>query len=108
VMYGNLPSWGSFDPLPHYLEFRLSDAGTSVWNQIGTFSGTAPDGREYVHEKDMHVVAQAGAPADAVVTGEAGAMDAWLWQRRDDAGITVTGDPVVFAHARELLANPTD
>ncbi len=108
VMYGDLPPWGSFDPLPRYLEFRLSDADTSVWTQIGTFSGTAPDGREYAHEKDMHVVGRPGVPADAVVTGEAGAMDAWLWQRRDDAGITVTGDRAVFDHARELLANPTD
>ena len=108
VMYGHLPPWGSFDPLPHYLEFRLSDAGTSVWTQIGTFSGTAPDGQEYAHEKDMHVVAHPGVPADVVVTGEAGAMDAWLWQRRDDAGISVTGDPAVFDHARVVLAHPTD
>ena len=79
-----------------------------MWTQIGTFSGTAPDGREYALEKDLHVVADPGVPADVVVCGEAGAMDAWLWQRRDDAGITVTGDPAVFDHAHEVLANPTD
>lgn len=108
VMYGYLPPWGSFDPLPHYLEFRLTDADTSVWTQIGTFSGTAPDGQEHAQEKDMHVVADPGMAADVVVTGEAAAVDAWLWQRRDDAGITVTGDAAVFDHARALLANPTD
>lgn len=108
VMYGNLPSWGRFDPLPHYLEFRVSDVDTSVWTQIGIFSGTAPDGREYVDEKDMHVVADPGRPADAVVTGEAGALDAWLWRRRDDHGITLTGDRTVLGHALELLSNPID
>ncbi len=106
VMYGHLPDWGTFDPLPRYVEFRISDAGTSVWTQIGTFAGTAPDGEVLTDEKDMHVVPDPGVPADVVVTGDAAAMDAWLWRRRDDAGITVTGDRGTYDHARGVLDHP--
>jgi MDMPI C-terminal domain len=107
-MYGNLPVWGSFDPLPQYVEFRLTDAGTSVWTQPGIFAGTAPDGTVYANEKDMHVVPAPGGAADVVVSGPAGALDAWLWHRRDDAGIDVTGDGAVWDHAREVLDQPID
>jgi hypothetical protein len=107
-MYGNLPEWGSFDPLPQYVEFRLTDAGTSVWTQPGIFAGTAPDGTVYANEKDMHVVPAPGGAADVVVSGPAGALDAWLWHRRDDAGIDVTGDGAVWDHAREVLDQPLD
>lgn len=109
VMYGHLPAWGTFDPQPRYVEFRISDAGTSVWTQIGVFSGTAPDdGQVFIDEKDMHVVPDPGVPADVVVTGDAAAMDAWLWRRRDDSGITVTGDRGTYDHARGVLDQPVD
>src|SRR5215207_830410 len=41
-MYGHLPDWGTFDAQSRYVEFRITDAGTSVWTQLGTFSGTPP------------------------------------------------------------------
>ncbi len=107
-MYGNLPEWGSFDPLPQYVEFRVTDAGTSVWAQPGIFAGTAPDGTVYADEKDMHVVPDPGRAADVVVSGPAATLDAWLWHRRDDAGIDVAGDSAVWDHAREVLDQPVD
>ena len=107
-MYGNLPEWGSFDPLPQVVEFRLTDAGTSVWTRLGIFSGTAPSGVVYTDETDMHVVPDPGAAADAVISGAAADIDAWLWHRRDDAGITITGDPAVYQRVREVLDHPVD
>ena len=56
----------------------------------------------------MHVVPDPGRTADVVVTGEAAALDAWLWKRRDDAGITVTGDGEVYDHVRAVLDQPID
>ncbi|MEZ0579922.1 maleylpyruvate isomerase family mycothiol-dependent enzyme [Nocardioides sp. MH1] len=106
VMYGGLPPWGRFDPVPRYLEFRLTDAGTSLWTQLGTFSGTSPAGEEISDEPDMHLVPDPGGAADAVVTGTAGDIDAWLWHRRDDAGISVTGDRSAYDHARAVLDQP--
>jgi uncharacterized protein (TIGR03083 family) len=108
VMYGGLPPWGSFAPLPQFLEFRLTDAGTSIWTQLGIFSGTPPKGGAISDEKDMHVVSDPGVPADTVVTGDAGAIDAWLWHRRDDTDIAVTGDRAVYDHARVVLDHPID
>ena len=105
-MYGGLPSWGSFDPLPHFIEFRLTDTGTSVWSQLGIFSGTSPEGDRISGEKDLHVVPDPGVRADVVVTGDASNVDAWLWRRRDDDGITVAGDPEIYAHARMVLDQP--
>ncbi|WP_183094421.1 maleylpyruvate isomerase family mycothiol-dependent enzyme [Nocardioides stalactiti] len=107
-MYGNLPPWGSFDPLPHYVEFRLTDAGTSVWTQPGTFQGTAPDGTVYTDETDLHVVADPGRAADVVVSGPAADLNAWIWRRRDDAGIEVTGDATVWDLVRTVLDQPLD
>jgi len=107
VMYGALPAWGRFDPEQRFVEFRITDAGTSVWTQLGVFNGTAPDdGKDFVDEKDMPVVPDPGVPADAVVTGTAADLDAWLWHRRDDTGITVSGDAAVLDHARVVLGNP--
>ncbi|KAA1415259.1 maleylpyruvate isomerase family protein [Nocardioides humilatus] len=108
VMYGNLPAWGTFEALPRYVEFRMSDAGTSVWTQLGIFAGVAPDGEAFADEKDMHVVPDPGIPADTVVEGTADDLDAWLWHRRDDTGITVTGDRSAYDHARVVLDHPID
>ncbi|PWN02748.1 hypothetical protein DJ010_10010 [Nocardioides silvaticus] len=107
-MYGNLPPWGSFDPLPRYVEFRMPDAGVSVWTQPGIFAGTSPGGDVYADEKDMHVVPAPERPADVVVEGVAAALDAWLWKRRDDAGIVVTGDREVYDFVRTVLDHPID
>lgn len=106
VMYGGLPPWGRFDALPHHAEFRLTDTACSVWTQLGTFSGTPPEGAEIAGEKDLHVVPDPGRAADVVVTGTAADVDAWLWHRRDDAGIAWEGDPAVQDHVRAVLAQP--
>lgn len=107
VMYGGLPPWGRFDPLPHYVEFRARDAGGSVWTQLGLFSGTRPEGGERISgESDAHVVPDPGVPADAVVSGTADDLDAWLWHRRGDERITVTGDLAIYDRLRELLGQP--
>jgi len=106
LMYGHLPAWGTFDPQPRHVEFRITDAGTSVWTRLGIFSGSAPDGEVFADEQDMHVVPDPGVEADAVVTGTAADLDAWLWHRRDDAGISLTGDAAALDHARAVLGNP--
>jgi uncharacterized protein (TIGR03083 family) len=105
-MYGALPDWGRFDPQPRFVEFRIADAGTSVWTQLGIFSGTAPDGEVLADEQDMHVVPDPGVQPDAVVVGDAADLDAWLWHRRDDAVVDVSGDAGVIAHVRAVLGNP--
>ena len=106
LMYGGLPPWGRFEPLPQHVEFRLVDVGTSVWTQLGIFSGTSPGGETYAREKDLQVVPDPGLEADVVVTGSAGDVDAWLWHRRSEEGIEVDGDPAAHDHLQVVLAQP--
>lgn len=108
VMFGGLPEWGRFEPVALHVEYRATDAGTSVWTQLGTFSGTAPDGTPHSDEPDQHVVADPGTPADVVVSGTADRLDGWLWHRYDDAGITIDGDPEVWQRAAAVLDQPID
>ena len=42
VMFGRVPEWGEFSPLPHYLRVDCRDTEGSVWVQLGRFSGIDP------------------------------------------------------------------
>jgi uncharacterized protein (TIGR03083 family) len=106
VMFGGTPPWGRFDPLPHHVRVDLPDTDTQVWVQLGTFSGTSPDGVAYDAEPDIAVVPDPGTDPDAVVEGLAGDVDAWLWRRRDDAGIHVAGDRSIYARFRACVDQP--
>jgi len=110
VMYGGKPSWGTFAPTRQHVEFRMRDVGASVWVQLGTFSGTAPDGTALSEEPDFQVLPEhdleEGTEPDVVVIGDAGDLDAWLWKRADDAGVDPVGDLDVYARARSVLQQP--
>lgn len=108
VIYGGLPPWGRFHPEELFVEYRASDTGTSVWTQLGTFAGTAPDGTVRSGEPDQHVVPDPGRAADVVVSGTADRLDGWLWHRYDDTGVTVDGDPAVWARAQAVLGQDVD
>lgn len=108
VMFGGLPEWGSFAPAPLHVEYRITDSGTSVWTQLGTFSGTAPDGTVHEGEPDQHVVPDPGTAAEVVVSGTAERLDGWLWHRYDDHAITIEGDPEVWARAAAVLGQAID
>lgn len=108
VMYGGLPPWGRFEPRAEYAEFRATDTGTSVWVQVGTFSGTSPDGTERSGEPDQHVVPDPGVPAQLVVSGTAGDLDAWLWHRAGEDGVTITGESGVRSHVGAVLGQAID
>ena len=43
-----------------------------------------------------HLLLAEPGDAAAVVRGEAADIDAWLWKRRDDSGIEVSGDRRVY------------
>jgi uncharacterized protein (TIGR03083 family) len=108
IMYGGCPPWGEFRGLPHHLRIDCTDTGDRVWVQTGRFVGTSPtDGRHY-DDNDIHVVADPGSEADTVIEGPAAALDAWLWRRADDTGITMRGDRGVYDHFREAVSHPID
>ncbi|CAI9406493.1 maleylpyruvate isomerase family mycothiol-dependent enzyme [Nocardioides sp. T2.26MG-1] len=107
VMFGGTPPWGEFTPLPQHLRVDLTDRDESVWVQIGHFTGTDPEsGRSHESIEDIAVVSDPGEEPDVVVDGPAGAVDAWLWRRGDDAEIRVAGDREVYAHFRRAVDQP--
>ena len=96
VMFGGTPSWGEFAGLPQHVRVDLSDTGEQLWVQLGRFTGTDPDDGVEHDLDDISVVEDPGVEADAVLSGPAGALDAWLWRRGDDSELSVSGDRSVY------------
>jgi uncharacterized protein (TIGR03083 family) len=108
VMFGGTPGWGTFAGGGRYVRVDLTDRGESVWVETGRFTGTDPEsGKEYDEDDIAKVAARDGEP-DAVVTGPAGPLDAWLWRRGGDEGISVTGDEAVVALFRACVDQAID
>lgn len=112
IMFGGSPPWGVFAPLPHFLRVDLTDTGESVWVQLGRFTGTNPVDDVAFDEDDLRVVDVDGLPPDtepdAVISGPAGAVDAWLWRRGDAEALHVTGDRGVYDRFRLAVDHPID
>ncbi len=106
VMFGGCPDWGTFTPDQQHLRVDCTDTDTSIWVQLGQFTGTDPDDGVAYDEPDLAVVPDPGGQPDAVVAGPAGVLDAWLWRRDDGAGVTTDGDPATYARFRALVDNP--
>lgn len=108
VMFGGCPPWGTFTPGEGLLRVDLVDTDQHVWVRLGRFTGTDPDDGQTCDEPDISVVTDPGVEPDAVVAGPAGALDAWLWHRGDDADIRVAGDRGVFDRFRTIIDQPID
>jgi uncharacterized protein (TIGR03083 family) len=108
VMYGGCPPWGDFSPLPHYLRVDMRDTDTSVWVQLGRFSGTDPKDEVRYEEDDIHVVADPGVEPDAVIEGSAAVLLARLWRRGDGADIHLAGDMAIVDHFRTAIHHPIE
>ncbi|WP_182526738.1 maleylpyruvate isomerase family mycothiol-dependent enzyme [Nocardioides dongkuii] len=109
VMYGGEPpAWGRFEPSAHHVRVDLTDLGTSIWAQPGLFVGTEPESGKVYDGPHVLVVGDPGTDPDAVVAGAAPDLDAWLWRRRDDTGIAITGDRAAYDGFRVAVDQPLD
>jgi uncharacterized protein (TIGR03083 family) len=108
VMYGGEPpAWGRFEPGESLVRLELTDLGQEVWVRPGMFYGTDPDSQKNYDGPHL-LVAEPGGAAAAEVRGEAAALDAWLWKRRGDEGIEVSGDPAAFSAFRGAVGASLD
>ena len=108
VMYGGCPPWGDFSPLPHYVRVDATDTDSSVWVQLGRFSGTDPKDEVRYEEDDIHVVDDPGVEPDAVIEGTAEVLLARLWRRGDGADIHIAGDMLIVDHFRSAIHHPIE
>lgn len=103
VMFGGTPGWGTFTGGGRYVRVDLTDRDESVWVETGRFVGTDPDNAKSYDEDDIAKVEPRGSEPDAVVSGPAATLDAWLWRRGDSTGVTVTGDEAVCTLFRSCV-----
>ena len=108
VMFGRVPEWGDFSPLPHFLRVDCTDTQTSVWVQLGRFSGTDPEDEVRYDEDDIAVVPDPGVEPDAVISGPAATMLARLWRRGDGADLHLAGDLEIVDRFRNAIHHPID
>lgn len=109
VMYGGEPSaWARFDASSCSVRVEVADLGESIWVRPGLLTGTEPDSGKVYDGPHLLVVGDPGAPADAVVSGAAADLDAWLWRRRDDDGIVVSGDSDAYGAFRAAVDQAID
>ncbi|MEI7059195.1 maleylpyruvate isomerase N-terminal domain-containing protein [Nocardioides sp. CCNWLW239] len=110
IMYGGKPEWSSFVGGKHFVRVDAVDTDTRIWVQLGLLSGTRPNGDHLENEPDLYVISHdevpAGTEPDVIIEGAAGDLDAWLWRRRDDEDIRITGDQDVYAEFRALTNQP--
>lgn len=92
---GDPPAWGSFTPDGFRVALELTDTGYRLLLATGRFMGTDPEtGTDY----DVpHLVPGDSDRADAVVSGTAADIDAWLWRRVGRDVLTVSGSDAAFA-----------
>jgi uncharacterized protein (TIGR03083 family) len=99
VMYGGVPSWGTFtlDPTST-LRVSATDTGHSWLLTLGRFSGTDPDdGTVIEDEPDMRIAdIDDGSHAAATISGPVADLDCWLWHRPPTASIERSGEAGVL------------
>ncbi len=107
VMFGGCPPWGSFAPSGEQVLVRVTDTGLEVPVSLGRFTGTDPDDGTAYDEDDISVsAADPSQEPAAVVSGRADDLDAWVWHRRDSAGLTMGGERAVLDRFLEVLKQP--
>jgi uncharacterized protein (TIGR03083 family) len=113
VMYGGAPpEWGRVEPGATHVEFELLGAEggllQSVVVQPCTFYGTDPASGKNYDGPHLLIVDEPDIEPDVLVRGAAADMDAWLWKRRDESSIQISGDRAVYDAFRAAVTQPLD
>lgn len=109
VMFGGLPAWGRREPLPGVVRVDCTDTDTQVWVGFALFSGTSPEGTEYVDEQEVYVLDDdPGTEPDLVVEGTAKELDTWIWHRGDGSRLGFAGDPEIRERFVRCLDQPIE
>ncbi|GAA5153516.1 maleylpyruvate isomerase family mycothiol-dependent enzyme [Nocardioides marinquilinus] len=109
LMYGgDAPAWGRIEGGEHVVRVDLTDVGVALWARPCTFLGTDPESGKTHDGPHVLLVEDPGVEADAVVSGTAADVDAWLWKRRGREGIEATGDQAALEGFMAAVTPPID
>lgn len=105
VMMTGLPEWASFAGQGNLV--CVSVPGRSWSLEEGRFSGTSPVSGNTYTDLLAFEVSDPSSEMSASVSGDAAAVDLWLWGRGPLGDLTVEGDPGVAATLREAAKEAT-
>jgi uncharacterized protein (TIGR03083 family) len=110
IMFAGCPPWGHMEPeTGATLRIRATDTGRSWLVTLGTFNGTAPDGKTYTDEPDIVVADEdTGEEAAATVEGAAADLDCWLWGRPTVGALLRTGHEPIHERFQEIVSQGVD
>jgi uncharacterized protein (TIGR03083 family) len=103
-MFGGVPEWGTFTDSGRRVAVATTDTGLVVPLLLGHWKGTSPNTGNSYDEPICEVAELEGFSADATVRGEAAALDAWLWGRKDAAALDVDGDRAAFEQLQHVVS----
>ena len=100
------PGWATWEPSGSTGRLRTTDTGRSWIVQVGTFSGTAPDGSWSCDHEPALALLDDGEPAFEV-SAPAADLDAWLWNRPGFGQVHVEGSQQAFEQLRAKVSGGT-
>lgn len=107
IMHGGQPpAWARFTPSGLHTAIELTDTAERIRVATGMFTGIEPKAGK--HYDTPHLLRVDDGPADVVVRGTAGDIDAWLWRRRNETGIVIDGAQPAYAEWRAAVDQPVN
>jgi hypothetical protein len=94
-MYGGAPTWATTTADGPIGRLTTTDTGANWLVQVGHWSGTSPNTQRSYTDETMLVLVDAGEPSFEI-SGTAGDLDAWIWNRPTLGEILRTGDTSAF------------
>lgn len=101
-----VPDWATFEADSGVVQLRTNDTGNAWTLRFGRMAGTSPNtGTTYTDEPALK--RDDAAEPGAVISAPAIELDLWLWGRRPDHVITVSGDASLSRRLREVAQDST-
>ena len=93
--FGGAPAWATTTADGPIGRLATTDTGASWRVQVGQWSGTSPNTQRTYADEPLLLLVDAGEPSFEV-SGTAGDLDAWMWNRPTQGEIRRAGDPSAF------------
>ena len=94
-MFGGAPGWATTTADGPIGRLATTDTVASWLVQVGHWSGTSPNTQRSYTDEPMLVLVEAGEPSFEI-TGTAGDLDAWMWNRPTRSKVSLVGDTSAF------------